>query len=112
MPNPLPDFESVLIAARGRLRRGYHRERARDLTIGGRALRAGLQVPLDVVPPAPLAVVIERELFVGAMLRHDSWLRSGASARRSFLTARNTLCFAALVPNPSVALISSIDRPS
>src|SRR5882762_9883918 len=112
MPNPLPDFEPVLIAALGRLRRGHHRERARDLTIGGGAGRARLEVPLDGVPPAPFAVVIEGEVFVRAVMRHDSWLRSGASARRSFLTARNTLCFAALVPNPSVALISSIDRPS
>jgi len=30
---------------------------------------------------------------------------------RSFFTARNTLCFAALMQRPSVLLISSIDRP-
>jgi hypothetical protein len=42
---------------------------------------------------------------------HDS-LRNGASASRSFLTARNTLCFAALVLTPSVLLISSMLWPS
>ena len=41
---------------------------------------------------------------------HDS-PRIGASAARSFLTARNTLCLAALVLSPSVWLISAIDRP-
>ena len=39
-------------------------------------------------------------------------LLNGASEMRSFFTARNTLCFAALVPSPSVRLISSIERPS
>ena len=66
---------------------------------------------MSCAPPA-FAVVVEREFVFGEMVRHDSWLRSGASATRSFFTARNTLCLAALVPSPSVALISSIDRPS
>jgi hypothetical protein len=36
----------------------------------------------------------------------------GASAARSFRTARKTLCLAALVLSPRVLLISAIDRPS
>ena len=112
VPDPLPDFEPVLIASLGHLGHGDHRERARDLAIGGCAARTRFEVSLDVVTPAAFAVVVQGQLVFGAMVRHDSWLRSGASATRSFFTARNTLCLAALVPNPSVALISSIDRPS
>src|SRR5262249_23927024 len=107
----LPHFETVLIAALGYLGRGDHRERARDLAIQRGARRAAVEVPLDVRAPTPFAIVVERQVVFGVVL-HDSTLRSGASATRSFFTARNTLCFAALVPSPSAAEISSIDRPS
>ena len=51
------------------------------------------------VAAAAFAVVVEREIVFRIMRgAHDSWLLSGASAMRSFFTARNTLCLAALVP--------------
>ena len=48
------------------------------------ARRARLEVHLDVVAALAFAVVVEGEIVFGVM-RHDSWLRSGASAIRSFL---------------------------
>ena len=49
MPDPLPDFEPVLIAALGYFGRGDHRERARDLAIERRRSARTLEVSLDVV---------------------------------------------------------------
>jgi hypothetical protein len=65
---------------------------------------------LDLGARRAFAVVIENQIVFFAM-GHDS-PRNGSSAIRSFFTARKTLCLAALMPRPSVLLISSIDRPS
>ena len=101
----------VFFAALGHLRRRDERQRARDRSIRRGAARAFAEVFLDLRGPPRFAVVVQRQVVVGVML-HDVALRSGSRAARSLRTARNTLCFAALVPRPSVRLISSIERPS
>src|SRR6202040_634470 len=67
VPDPLPDFEPVLVAALGHLARRNHRERPRDFAIERRARRAALEVMLDGVTAAPFTVVVECEVVFGEM---------------------------------------------
>src|SRR6185312_6534012 len=99
LPDALPHFQPILVAADGRLRLGDQRKRAGDLAVERRAHGAVPEMTLDRRAPWSVAVVIQRQLVVGAM-RHSWLLRSGSSATRSFFTARKTLCLAALVPRP------------
>src|SRR4051812_26917378 len=57
-----------------------------------------------------LAVMLQDEIVVRTM-GHAS-LRSGSSASRSFRTARNTACLAALCWTPSASPMSSMLFPS
>ena len=98
--------------ARG-LGRGNHRERAGNLAIGAAHAGAARQMSARCpVAAAAFAVVVERQIVFAVMLVTIP-ASAAAPARRAASSRRETHCASPRsCPRPSVALISSIDRPS
>ncbi len=69
MTDSLPHLEAVPIVALGHVEVGDDLERARDVAIDRRARRARLEMVVDPIAAAPLAVV-KQDQFVFAEVTH------------------------------------------
>src|SRR5207245_4480866 len=106
-----PDLLAVLGAAVWNRQPIHHIQHALQRAIERAAVPALLQVPPRGDGIALFAIVKQDQLLFVQMV-HFAGLTNGSSARRSFCTARNTLCLAAPGWHPRTRPTSSIHMPS
>jgi len=70
VPDALPDFQAVLIAALGDAGRLDHRERSADRAVGRGARCARMQMLLDLGAPPSFAVEVENQVVFGPVFSH------------------------------------------